>query len=133
MPRTDRPALSRGARAGLALAALGLLAACDPPLQELYPQERALLSIEGRDYVLRGQFDPFQRAYYTEVLPLHGPMDALAREEAIRLVEEGFGARLCGEGRRLRVADGVWGFVTDPQPVTEFESRGGWQIVARCA
>lgn len=126
--------IRRRARAvALAALAAGLVAACDPPLETLYPPERALLTVDGRDYRVTGRFDPFQRAWYANVTPAHGTMDALSREAAEALVADGFGPQVCGEGGRLAPVPGVWGFVTDAQPATPRPSLGGWQIVARCA
>lgn len=117
-------------RLALIGAVLGL-AACSSPLTETsYPQQDTL-SVEGRDYLVRSRFDPFQRAWYTDVLPRLGLSEAIGREEAVSLVTEVWGPQLCN-GRGLEVERRFYSLWSDPDAVTEYPTRGGWQVVGDC-
>ncbi len=113
-----------------ALLAAGLAAGCDRPFSGVSEQTRAVLTVDGREVEVRSRFDPFQRAYYTDVLPLLGPMEAVSEDEAVRIVTETWGPRLC-DGAPMRVGK-PWGIVTTPAALTPYETRGGWQVVAAC-
>lgn len=115
----------------LALLALAGLAACSSPLTETsYPvQDR--VSFEGRTVLVRSRFDPVQRAWYTDVLPQRGAAEAIPREDAVRLVEQIWGPRVC-DGAPLRLERRFYSLWDDPQAVLEYPTRGGWQVVADC-
>ncbi len=115
----------------VAVLATGLVAACERPGERISEQTRAILSIDGRDVELRSRFDPFQRAYYTDVLPVLGPDAAVTEDEAVRIVTETWGPELC-DGAPMEVSK-PWGIVTTPVALTPYETRGGWQVVATCS
>ncbi len=124
--------LASHAARGAALAALLTGGACSLPTEAISPPEGTTLFVDGREVILRARYDPFQFAYYTEVIPLRGRMDAIPREEAIRIVEEEFGPQVCGGGP-LAVSGGAWGVIAPAEAVHEYPTRGGWQILASCA
>lgn len=121
-----------GKGAALLFAAAALTAACDAPQEEAWPAERFTLVADDTVYYARSQFDPFQQAYYTEIIPALGARAALDREAAIFLVETEIGAQVCEGGRLAFDEDAVWSLYGNSGPITELSSRGGWQIVASC-
>ncbi|MEO1602571.1 MAG: hypothetical protein AAFU49_19325 [Pseudomonadota bacterium] len=115
----------------IAVIALLGLGACSTPLTETSYPVQAVLDVDGRDVFVRSRFDPFQRSWYTEVLPRLGTDQAIGREDAVRVVEEVWGPELC-EGLPLRVETRFYSIWADPEAVVEYPTRGGWQVVADC-
>ncbi|MEM9147568.1 MAG: hypothetical protein AAGC57_15380 [Pseudomonadota bacterium] len=126
-----RPHLTRVARPLSFVAAFLVLGACNAPLTETSYPEQDVLSVEGEDYLVRSRFDPIQRAWYTDVLPVLGPQAAMEKEDAVRLVEEVWGPRVC-EGEPLRVENRIYSVLGEAEAVTQYTTRGGWQIIADC-
>ncbi|MEM8959831.1 MAG: hypothetical protein AAGC86_18720 [Pseudomonadota bacterium] len=113
------------------LGAVVALAACSAPLTESSYPEQDILSVDGRDYLVRSRFDPIQRSWYTDVLPRLGPAEAIEREAAVALVTETWGPRVC-DGEALVVERRFYSVLGEEEAVTEYPTRGGWQVVADC-
>lgn len=118
-------------RALLPLAVLAM-AACDPPLEELYPPRFYAFDRDGITYDVRAQYDPFARKWFTRVMSIERPLDADDGAFATALVEQDLGPQLCG-GDYLAVQPGeVWNPLAGDR-VEFLEDLGAWHLVGACS
>lgn len=104
------------------------LAACDAPMEELWPRQNFAFDRDERTYEVRVQYDPFELGYYARVWWPGGPLTAADGPAAIAVVEEQLGPELCNGGRlssRTRGESGQAGLL--------LAQMGQWEIFARCA
>ena len=117
-------------RALLPLAVLAL-AACDPPLEELYPPRFYGFDRAGITYDVRAQYDPFARKWFTRVMSIERPLELDDAALASALVERDLGRELC-EGNLLDVEPGeVWNPLAGDR-VEFLEDLGAWHLVGSC-
>lgn len=117
-------------RAVLPLAVLGL-AACDGPLEELFPPRFYSFDRAGITYEARAQFDPFEMGWFVRILSIEAPLEAEDVEIATRIAEADLGPLLC-DGNALDVEPGgVWNPLAGSQ-VAYMEDLDAWHLVGRC-
>jgi hypothetical protein len=111
--------------------ALVALAACDPPMTELFPPRFYGFEREGISYDLRAQYDPFESGWFVRVWSLETDLDARDLARTVQIVEQDLGPRLC-EGDQMLVEPGeVWNPLAGDE-IEPLPAFGGWQFVARC-
>ena len=116
-----------------ALLPLGVLvlAACDPPLDELYPARFYAFETDGITYQVRAQYDPFERGWFTRVTSIERPLHADDLAFATGLVENDLGPLVC-DGNVLDVEPGdIWNPLAGDQ-IEFIEGPGSFQLVGRC-
>lgn len=115
----------------LPLAVLAL-AACDPPLEELYPPRFYTLSHATVPYEVRAQYDPFERGWFIRVTSLMYPLEFHTAPFVLSVLQEGLAPEICGE-QALAIKQGdVW----NPFAVKEalfLPDLGAFQFVGRCS
>lgn len=118
-------------RALLPLAVLAL-AACDPPMQELYPPRYYTLSHATVPYEVRAQWDPFERGWFIRATSLRGPLDFASAPYVLSVIQRDLAPAICEE-QALAIRHGeVW----NPFNVKEalfLPSLGAFQFVGRCS
>ncbi len=115
----------------LPLAVLAL-AACDPPMGELFPPRFYTFDRDGIAYDVRAQYDPFAMSWFTRVTSIERPLEADDEGLATALVEQDLGREVCG-GNMLAVRPGeVWNPMAGDR-VAFLEDLGSFQLVGRCS
>ena len=108
------------------------LAACDPPLEELYPSRFYTFSHATVPYEMRAQWDPFERGWFIRVTSLTYPLTLQTEPAVLSAIQQGLAPELC-EGRALAIKQGdVW----NPFAVKEvllLPNLGAFQFVGRCS
>jgi hypothetical protein len=117
-------------RALMPLAVLAL-AACDPPLEEVFPARFYSFEQDGIVYEARAQFDPFEHGWFLRVTSIEVPMEADDLDLAVSLAENAVGPLVC-DGDALDVEPGgVWNPLAGGQ-VEFLEYLDTFQLVGRC-
>ncbi|HET7410961.1 MAG TPA: hypothetical protein VFJ13_12255 [Paracoccaceae bacterium] len=117
-------------RAFLAVCLL-TLAACDPPLEEVFPARFYSFDRGGIVYETRAQFDPFEHGWFVRVTSIQDPLEADDLDFALALTETDLGPLICG-GNALDVEPGeVWNPLAGDQ-VEFLDDLDSFQFVGRC-
>ena len=107
-------------------------AACDAPMEELWPRQNFAFDRDGRTYDVRVQYDPIEFGYYARVSWIGGKLTFQDRAAAIAVVEEQLGPELCNGGRLDHSAQGAFSH-REGQPGQFLPDMGEWEIFTRCA
>ena len=108
-----------------------LVAACDAPLEHIYPRENMNIYRDGIHYRVRAQFDPIQYEWFTRVWSPNKRLGEEDREIVFDLVEGEVGPKLC-EGQRLKIEDGeTWHKWTGPK-IELAKDIGEWRLIGAC-
>lgn len=92
-----------------------MLAACDPPLEEVFPARFYSFDHNGLTYEARAQFDPFKHGWSVRMTSIQHPLEPRDMEFAVALAENELGPQLCG-GNALEVETGeAWGAMAGRQ------------------
>ncbi|MEM7056886.1 MAG: hypothetical protein AAF557_04810 [Pseudomonadota bacterium] len=109
-----------------------LLAACDQPLQELYPAERHTIETEQRTYLVRAEYDPFERGWFALVsVPDGGRLEPDDRFAVFDVVQNKLGPKVC-DGAALEVKpEKIW-TGHGAKSIRYMPVNGEWQLLGRC-
>lgn len=118
-------------RALLPLAVLAL-AACSPPMQELYPARFYSFARDGVPYELRAQYDPFERGWFVRVNSLTGPLPLASQGVVMAMMQENLAPAICDSGALAIKQGHVWNQFA-AEEVLFLPELGAWQVVGRCA
>lgn len=109
-----------------------LLVACSPLPQELYPAEKHTFEADDRTYLVRAEYDPFERGWFAKVSRPDGlrlePDDRFA---VFDVVQNKLGPKLC-EGTALEVKpEKIWTRHRG-KSIRYLPGNGEWQLLGRC-
>ena len=107
------------------------LAACDPPLEDMFPARFYSFEREGTVYEARAQFDPFEHGWFLRITSIERPLEVGDLELALALAKNGVGPLVC-DGNALEVEPGgVWNPLAGDQ-IEFLDDLGTYQLVGRC-
>ena len=108
------------------------LAACDAPMEEVWPLHSYAIEHGGRVYNVRAQYDPFELGYYVRVWAAAGELNVSDGPAVVAAVEEGLGPELCNGGRLDHTRSGVF---SHPEGSTGLfmPELATWELLASCA
>ena len=107
------------------------LAACDPPLEEVFPARFYSFDRDGIIYETRAQFDPFEHGWFVRVTSIQSPLGPNDLDFALSIAENDLGPHIC-DGNALGVEPGnVWNPAAGDQ-IEYLAGLGTYSLVGRC-
>lgn len=96
-------------RAVLPLCLLVALAACDPPLEQVFPTHVEQVERAGTTYQTRAKFDPFAARWTVRVSSAEAPLEAGDLDRAEGVAENAVGPLICDGSALAAEPGGAWG------------------------
>ena len=109
------------------------LAACSSPFEEFLPAETHTFKSGTRTYVVRAQYDPFERGWFARVsLPNGMRLEPDDRAAVLNVVQDQLGPKVC-DGEKLEVVPEVIWTRHGGKTIHYLPQIGMWQLVGTCA